>query len=52
MSLNKQSAVESAGADKSSNIEQGNMQQYFNSNVDALSLSLFDKCLHHNGSKL
>ena len=52
MFLHKESAIESAGADKSSNIEQGNMQQYFNNNEHALSLFLFNKCLHNNGSKL
>ena len=52
MSLHKESAEESAGADKSCNIEQGNMLKYFNSNVDVLSLFLFDKYLHNNGSKL
>ena len=52
MFLHKESAVESAGAGKRSNIEQGNMQQYFISNVDALFLILPDKCLHNNGSKL
>ena len=43
MFLHKESAIESAWADKSSNIEQGNMQQYFNNNVHTLSLFLFDK---------
>ena len=51
MFLHKELAVESAGPDKNSNIDQGNMQQYFNNKMDTISLFLFDKCLHNNGSK-
>ena len=52
MSLYKESAVGSTGADKCSNIEQGNMKQQFNSNVDALSPFLFCKGLYNDRVQL
>lgn len=52
MSLYKESAVGSTGADKCSNIEQGNLKQQFNSNVDALSPFLFCKGLYNDRVQL
>lgn len=40
-----ESTVESAQADKGSNIKQGNMKQCFNKNVDAFPVFLFDRRL-------
>ena len=43
MSSHKGSTVESAQADKGSNIKQGNMKQQFNKCVDAFPIFWFDK---------